>query len=147
MDPSAIGQLIKGSLQANENKQIALKVFNENTAKVRDVYVTPTRDWPGEGLLGLIIRLEKYDPHSHSHSRTSTGDFSITFDDVYTKDNPIARKSSVISRSPKGKDRSVDNVSGSNILFQSSSPSPSEKDKSRTASGRRRSQEPRAAAL
>lgn len=46
-----------------------MKVFNEGTCKIRDVVIVPSKDWPGDGLLGVVLKMEKYDPYS----RTSTG--------------------------------------------------------------------------
>lgn len=52
-------------------------------------------------------------------------DFNITFDDVYTKDNPIARKSTSRSPNPKSpKKGPEDNVVNGNNAFYQNSPGP-----------------------
>lgn len=54
----------------NENREVHLKVFNENTSKIRDVTIVPSKNWPGEGLLGVVLKLEKYDPHTKKTAST-----------------------------------------------------------------------------
>lgn len=198
MDPSSIAELIKvrsqtlrpcfsfrvpcanstmwvWGEQSNENREVHLKVFNENTCKVRDVTIVPSKDWPGEGLLGVVLRLETYDPYM----RTSTGvrsrplhsahaifgaslfslalsrhwvyfllmvavggcghqDFNITLEDVYAKDNPIARRSA--ARQPAASKQAAGGaaageqiVNGVNAYSQHSSP-----DKRAQASAKKR---------
>ena len=38
-----------------------LTVYNTATTKQRDVVLTPSSSWPGEGLLGIKIKLNTYD--------------------------------------------------------------------------------------
>jgi S1-C subfamily serine protease len=51
---------IKELVQSNEDKELKLKVFNSTTGQIRDVTIVPTKNWPGQGLLGVKIRLEPY---------------------------------------------------------------------------------------
>lgn len=47
--------------QENENKPVNLLVWSSLTDSNREVVLTPSRKWPGEGLLGVIIRYDRYD--------------------------------------------------------------------------------------
>lgn len=37
-------------------------VYNIETDKVRAITLTPSHNWPGDGLLGVVIRFEPFDP-------------------------------------------------------------------------------------
>lgn len=49
------------SLQNSVNRPILLTVYNTKTLNQRDVVLTPSNDWPGEGLLGIKIKLNTYE--------------------------------------------------------------------------------------
>lgn len=51
---------IKNLIQSNEDKESTIKVYNSSRGQIRDVTIIPTKNWPGQGLLGLRIRLEPY---------------------------------------------------------------------------------------
>ncbi len=51
---------IKDLVQSNEDREIKLKVFNSASGQIRDVTIVPSNKWPGQGLLGVRIRLEPY---------------------------------------------------------------------------------------
>ncbi len=51
---------IKDLVQSNEDQEATLKVLNIETGKIRELLITPTRKWPGDGLLGVKIRLAPY---------------------------------------------------------------------------------------
>jgi hypothetical protein len=52
--------------QENESKSVHLWVWNSGTDQNREVFLTPSRNWPGEGLLGVIIRYDRYDADKKS---------------------------------------------------------------------------------
>lgn len=47
--------------QNSENRPVLLTVYNTSTERIRDVVLTPSADWPGEGLLGIKIKLNTYE--------------------------------------------------------------------------------------
>jgi hypothetical protein len=49
------------SFQEHENKPLILTVFNAQTKVIREVTLVPTSDWPGEGLLGIKLKLTVYE--------------------------------------------------------------------------------------
>lgn len=46
--------------QASEEKSLPLAVYNTKNHSLREVVLTPSRRWPGEGLLGLSIRFDTF---------------------------------------------------------------------------------------
>eukprot|EP01032_Pedospumella_encystans_P014552 gene14552-16706_t len=54
--------LIMGLVQNSINRPVTLQVFNTKTQKVREVKLTPSSNWPGEGLLGITMKLNRYKP-------------------------------------------------------------------------------------
>jgi hypothetical protein len=65
------------SLQENEGKSVHLWVWNSGTDQNREVFLTPSRNWPGEGLLGVIIRYDRYDADKKSSEQ------NMAFDQLY----------------------------------------------------------------
>lgn len=61
----------------NENKPVNLLVWSSLTDSNREVVLTPSRKWPGEGLLGVIIRYDRYDADKLS------SDQHMSFDKLY----------------------------------------------------------------
>lgn len=49
------------SSQESEDKPLYLEVYSSESKESRHVTLTPSRAWPGEGLLGIVIRLESYE--------------------------------------------------------------------------------------
>lgn len=49
--------------QGSEDRPLPLAVYNTKNATLREIIVTPSRKWPGEGMLGLTIR---FDTFAHS---------------------------------------------------------------------------------
>lgn len=47
---------LKELLNANVNKTIKMLVYSSKTQSVREVMVTPSNSWGGQGLLGVSIR-------------------------------------------------------------------------------------------
>jgi hypothetical protein len=47
-------------IKASEDKPLPLKVYNCKCKTVREVELIPSRDWPGEGLLGVTIRFDSF---------------------------------------------------------------------------------------
>ena len=47
-------------IKEHEDKELSLKVYNWKNNTLRDVVLTPTRKWPGEGMLGVTIRFDTY---------------------------------------------------------------------------------------
>jgi len=45
---------IMGVIKKSEKRPVLLTVFNTKTQSMREVTLTPTHDWPGEGLLGMV---------------------------------------------------------------------------------------------
>ncbi|KAM3822803.1 Golgi reassembly-stacking protein 1 isoform 3-T3 [Vipera latastei] len=50
------GNTLKDLLKANVEKAVKLEVYNIKTMKVREVEVTPSNMWGGQGLLGASVR-------------------------------------------------------------------------------------------
>ncbi|KAL3040410.1 hypothetical protein OYC64_011438 [Pagothenia borchgrevinki] len=48
--------LLKDLLKANMEKAVKLEVFNSKTLRVRELEVTPSNMWGGQGLLGASVR-------------------------------------------------------------------------------------------
>ncbi|CAI5745789.1 unnamed protein product [Peronospora destructor] len=45
----------------SEDRPMQLRVFNVKAQTTRDLQVTPSRKWPGKGLLGVTIRFDSYE--------------------------------------------------------------------------------------
>lgn len=52
-------------LKAFENKDLELKVYNSMSQSIRTVAIRPSRKWPGQGLLGISMKLVPYDGYPH----------------------------------------------------------------------------------
>ncbi len=48
---------LKELVQANEDRELILKVMNGRTQKIRDCVIIPTKKWHGQNLLGIKLRL------------------------------------------------------------------------------------------
>ncbi|KAG7525529.1 Golgi reassembly-stacking protein 1-like [Solea senegalensis] len=48
--------LLKDLLKANVEKEVRLEVYNSKTQRVRELEVTPSNMWGGQGLLGASVR-------------------------------------------------------------------------------------------
>lgn len=48
--------LLKDLLKANVEKSVRLEVYNSKTQRVREMEVTPSNMWGGQGLLGASVR-------------------------------------------------------------------------------------------
>lgn len=44
-------------VQNSLNKPVELTVFNSKTQKTRTAFLLPSNDWPGDGLLGIKLKL------------------------------------------------------------------------------------------
>lgn len=73
-------------IQNSENRPILLTVFNANSERIRDVVLTPSSDWPGEGLLGIKIKLNTYE----------TLYMDTNYENVYCKVRHILRFSAFV---------------------------------------------------
>ncbi len=62
-------------VQNSVNRPILLAVYNTKTEKTRDVVLTPSSSWPGEGLFGIKIKLNTYEAIR----------VDVNYGDVYTK--------------------------------------------------------------
>ena len=51
-----------------------LKVYNNAADQVRDVLLTPSRNWPGDGLLGIKIRLAPFGDLRHIHMNVAVSE-------------------------------------------------------------------------
>eukprot|EP01032_Pedospumella_encystans_P028999 gene28999-32747_t len=47
-------------IKASEDKPLPLKIYNWKNKTFRDIILTPSRNWPGEGMLGVTIRFDSY---------------------------------------------------------------------------------------
>lgn len=47
-------------IKASEDKPLTLTIFNTKNHTLREVVVVPTRNWPGEGMLGATIRFDTF---------------------------------------------------------------------------------------
>ncbi|KAG7401707.1 Golgi reassembly-stacking protein 2 [Phytophthora boehmeriae] len=45
----------------SEDRPLQLKVFNVKAQSTRELQLTPSRKWPGKGLLGVTIRFDSYE--------------------------------------------------------------------------------------
>lgn len=50
------GDLLKDLLKANMEKAVKIEVYNSKTQRVRELEVTPSNMWGGQGLLGASVR-------------------------------------------------------------------------------------------
>jgi hypothetical protein len=46
--------------QESEDKPLPLAVYNCKSHTIREITLTPSRNWPGEGMLGVVIRFDSY---------------------------------------------------------------------------------------
>eukprot|EP01035_Chromulina_nebulosa_P018235 gene18235-23906_t len=47
-------------IHAFEDKPLSLKVYNWKSKSIRDITLMPSKNWPGEGMLGVTIRFDTY---------------------------------------------------------------------------------------
>ena len=47
---------LKELLKTNIEKPVKMTVYSSKTQSVRDVFITPSHSWGGQGLLGVSIR-------------------------------------------------------------------------------------------
>ena len=47
-------------IKSSEDKPLPLKVYNCKSKNIRDLELVPSRNWPGEGMLGVTIRFDSY---------------------------------------------------------------------------------------
>lgn len=47
-------------IKDSEDKELLLKVYNCKSHTTRDVIIIPSRNWDGEGMLGVTIRFDTY---------------------------------------------------------------------------------------
>lgn len=50
------GDLLRDLLKANVEKAVKLEVYNSKTQRMRELEVTPSNMWGGQGLLGASVR-------------------------------------------------------------------------------------------
>ena len=43
-----------------EDKPLPLTLYNIKNHSTRDIILTPSRNWPGEGMLGVTIRFDSF---------------------------------------------------------------------------------------
>lgn len=48
--------MLKDLLKANVEKAVKLEVYNSKTQRMRELEVTPSNMWGGQGLLGASVR-------------------------------------------------------------------------------------------
>ena len=49
-------EILKDLLKTNVEKPVKMLVYSSKTGKVREVELTPSHQWGGQGLLGVSIR-------------------------------------------------------------------------------------------
>lgn len=47
-------------IKSSEDKPLPLRVYNCKSKSFRDLELIPSRNWPGEGMLGVTIRFDSY---------------------------------------------------------------------------------------
>ena len=47
-------------IQESEDKPLQLSVYNCKVKAIREVSIVPSKNWPGEGMLGVTIRFDTY---------------------------------------------------------------------------------------
>mmetsp|Transcript_11070 Transcript_11070/g.18092 ORF Transcript_11070/g.18092 Transcript_11070/m.18092 type:complete len:218 (-) Transcript_11070:844-1497(-) len=57
MEPDQIMHTVKNS----ENRPVMLSVYSTRTKSHRELVMTPSSNWPGEGLIGIKIKLNTYE--------------------------------------------------------------------------------------
>lgn len=68
-------KLRSACLQNSVNRPVLLTVYNVKSGKSRDVVLTPSSSWPGDGLLGIKIKLGIYEAVH----------IDVNFNDVYSR--------------------------------------------------------------
>ena len=48
-------------LAQSEDRPMRLQVYNAKTQATRELKLTPSRKWPGKGLIGVTIRFDSYE--------------------------------------------------------------------------------------
>eukprot|EP00428_Durinskia_dybowskii_P074686 CAMPEP_0170389258 /NCGR_PEP_ID=MMETSP0117_2-20130122/18523_1 /TAXON_ID=400756 /ORGANISM="Durinskia baltica, Strain CSIRO CS-38" /LENGTH=138 /DNA_ID=CAMNT_0010645237 /DNA_START=221 /DNA_END=637 /DNA_ORIENTATION=- len=52
---------IMSTVKKSVNRPVMLTVYNTESKSSRDVVLTPSTKWPGEGLLGIKLKLNTYE--------------------------------------------------------------------------------------
>lgn len=60
------GDLLKDLLKANVEKPVRLEVYNSKTQRMRELEVTPSNMWGGQGLLGASVRFCNFEGASEN---------------------------------------------------------------------------------
>uniref|UniRef100_A0A674NBN0 PDZ GRASP-type domain-containing protein n=1 Tax=Takifugu rubripes TaxID=31033 RepID=A0A674NBN0_TAKRU len=60
------GDLLKDLLKANVEKPVKLEVYNSKTQRMRELEVTPSNMWGGQGLLGASVRFCNFEGASEN---------------------------------------------------------------------------------
>ncbi len=47
-------------IRASDEKPLTLTIYNTKNHTLREVVIVPTRNWPGEGMLGATIRFDSF---------------------------------------------------------------------------------------
>ena len=47
-------------IKSHEDKPLPLQVYNCKNHTIREIILVPSRNWPGEGMLGVTIRFDTY---------------------------------------------------------------------------------------
>lgn len=67
-------------MQNSVNRPVELTVYNSKTKKTRTTTLLPSNDWPGEGLLGIKLKLGCVDCRgSSSQDLNSAVDFKCKY--------------------------------------------------------------------
>ncbi len=58
-------------MQNSEEKELQIEVYDQTTKSNRQLSLIPTRNWPGDGLLGIVIRLESYESYKEKDKQVA----------------------------------------------------------------------------
>jgi len=47
-------------IKASEDKELPLEIYNWKNRTLREITLVPSKNWPGEGMLGVTIRFDTY---------------------------------------------------------------------------------------
>lgn len=71
---------LKELLKANMDKEIKMTVYSSKTQNIRQVSITPSNSWGGQGLLGVSIRFCSFEGANENVWHVLVSALSLTYD-------------------------------------------------------------------
>lgn len=83
--------MLRDLLKANMEKTVRLEVYNSKTQRVRELEVTPSNMWGGQGLLGASVRFCSFEGVNENvwHVLVSRGYSSFFEIRVFNSGRPV----------------------------------------------------------